>query len=146
MKRNLFYQIISLLLTACVLLTFAGCGKEAEKPSSDPKRAEDVVEEIAVDYGTYGAEANDRIEALLSELSSLDEVAGSRWKAIMDLWTSPALGQDLHYDVLPDGLPETDELCIVVLGFQLNPDGTMKDELIQRLTVALNSAKKYPNA
>ena len=27
---------------------------------------------------------------------------------------------------------------IVVLGFQLNPDGSMKDELIERLTVALN--------
>ena len=35
---------------------------------------------------------------------------------------------------------------MVVLGFQLNPDGSMKDELIERLKVALASAKKYPNA
>jgi hypothetical protein len=64
----------------------------------------------------------------------------------MDLWMSPELGQPLNYDILPDGLPETDELCIVVLGFQLNPDGTMKEELTKRLGVALESAEKYPNA
>ena len=64
----------------------------------------------------------------------------------MNVWMSPELGQPLHENVLPDGLPDTDELCIVVLGFQLNPDGTMKDELIERLTVALASAEKYPNA
>ena len=63
----------------------------------------------------------------------------------MDVWTSPELGDPLHYDVLPDGLPDTNEFCIVVLGFKLNDDGTMQDELIQRLTVALNSANKYKN-
>ena len=52
----------------------------------------------------------------------------------------------MNYDILPDGLPDSDELCIVVLGFQLEPDGSMKDELIRRLTVALNSAKKYPKS
>ncbi len=52
----------------------------------------------------------------------------------------------MNYDVLPDGLPDADELCIVVLGFQLNPDGSMKDELVHRLTVALESTKKYPNS
>lgn len=52
----------------------------------------------------------------------------------------------MYNDVLPDGLPDTDELCIVVLGFQLNPDGSMRDELINRLNVALRSAEKYPNA
>jgi uncharacterized SAM-binding protein YcdF (DUF218 family) len=76
----------------------------------------------------------------------MDEDAGIRWGMVMDLWRFSELGRPLHYDVLPDGLPDTDALCIVVLGFQLNPDGTMKDELIQRLKVALSSALKYPNA
>ncbi len=35
---------------------------------------------------------------------------------------------------------------VVILGFQLNPDGSMKDELIERLKVGLKSAEKYPNA
>ena len=105
-----------------------------------------IIEEMTVSYGSYGAAANDRIDTLLAELSSIDPTAGIRWSNIMDIWRSPDLGQPLNYDVLPDGLPDTDELCIVVLGFQLNSDGTMKDELIQRLAVALNSAKKYPKA
>ena len=105
-----------------------------------------IVEEMVVDYGSYGSEAKDKIDTLLGELSACDTSAGKRWKNIMDIWTSDGLGKHLNYDVLPDGLPDTDELCIVVLGFQLKADGTMKDELIQRLTVALNSAKKYPKA
>ena len=47
---------------------------------------------------------------------------------------------------LPEGLEDTDQLCIIVLGFQLNPDGTMKEELIGRLETALACAKQYPNA
>ena len=133
---------LCLLLSLC--LSLAGCGRG--NPAADPQRAEKIVEEICVDYGTYGAEAGDRIAALLGELAEADPVAAARWQTITDLWASPALGQPLCFDVLPDGLPDTDELCIVVLGFQLNPDGTMRDELIARLTVALNSAKKYPHA
>ena len=130
----------------CIILALSGCGIRNDKPSYDPRLSENIVEEIAVDYGTYGTEANDRINKLLQDLSDADRTTGTKWKDIMDIWGSDELGQPVHYDVLPDGLPDTDELCIVVLGFQLNPDGTMKEELIQRLTVALNSAKKYPNA
>ena len=161
-KRKPHIRVISFLLALCLCVSLAGCGSSSSKSdtgsssaassgdssqtSSDPKRVEKIVEEMAVDYGSYGSEAKDKIDTLLGELSACDASAGKRWKNIMDVWTSEDLGKQLNYDVLPDGLPDTDELCIVVLGFQLNPDGTMKDELVQRLTVALNSAKKYPKA
>lgn len=132
------------ILFACI--AFSGCGKDTGKDSSGTVNAEKLIEEIAVDCGTYGTEAADRIETLLKELASADAGAAARWRTITDLWMSPQLGKPLNYDVLPDGLPDTDELCIVVLGFQLEPDGAMKDELIQRLTVALRSAQKYPDA
>lgn len=132
------------ILFACI--AFSGCGKDTGKDSSGTVNAEKLIEEIAVDCGTYGTEAADRIETLLKELASADAGAAARWRTITDLWMSPQLGKPLNYDVLPDGLPDTDELCIVVLGFQLEPDGAMKDELIQRLTVALRSAQKYPYA
>lgn len=136
------------MMIFCILSAFAGCqsGSRSQSVSGDPKAPEKIVEEMAVDYGTYGEEANEKIESLLNDLSALDKNTGARWAEIMKIWMSPGLGKSLNYDVLPDGLPDTDELCIVVLGFQLNPDGTMKDELIERLTVALNSAKKYPNS
>ena len=138
--------ILPVLLAGIMAASAAGCRNRNENASGDPKAVEKIVEEIAVDHGTYGAEAKERIGTLLKELSAIDGTAGKRWMKIVDLWTSPELGQPLHYDVLPDGLPDTDELCIVVLGFQLDPDGTMKEELIQRLTVALRSAEKYPKA
>ena len=135
----------SLIVLICILLFLPGCGNAAKNQSADPKRVEKIVEEIAVDYGTYASEAADRIQTLLKKLSSEDAGTGVRWEKIMHLWMSPEL-VPLNYDELPDGLPDTDALCIVVLGFQLNPDGSMKDELIARLHVALKSAKKYPNA
>jgi uncharacterized SAM-binding protein YcdF (DUF218 family) len=143
-KRAYCFRIIPFLLCFCFI--FAGCANNAGNQSADPDKIEKKVEEIAVDYGTYGDKAADRINTLLKELSFMDACTGTRWKSITDIWKSPKLGKPLNYNVLPDGLPNTDELCIVVLGFQLNPDGSMKDELIERLKVALNSAKKYPKA
>ena len=138
-------KTVTAAVLAAVLLLSSGCGKN-ETSNTDPTRVQKIVEEIAVDYGTYGSEAKDRIKELSEELSEIDPVSAKRIDCIVDIWTSGDLGKPLNYDILPDGLPDSDELCIVVLGFQLEPDGSMKDELIQRLTVALNSAKKYPKS
>ena len=105
-----------------------------------------VVEELAVYYGTYGAEAEQKTAELLEYLNTADPVTGAKWERIMNLWKTVNTNAEIHEGILPDGLPETDELCIVVLGFQLNPDGSMKEELIERLKVAKASAEKYPNA
>ena len=64
----------------------------------------------------------------------------------MELWKSSNTALTIHYDEPTADLPDTDELCFVVLGFQLAPDGTMRDELIERLAVALRCAERYPNA
>lgn len=138
-------KTVTAAVLAAVLLLSSGCGKN-ETSNTDPTRAQKIVEEIAVDYGTYGSEAKDRIKELSEELSEIDPVSAKRIDCIVDIWTSGDLGKPLNYDILPDGLPDSDELCIVVLGFQLEPDGSMKDELIRRLTVALKSAKKYPKS
>lgn len=114
--------------------------QEAESPLSE---AQSVIEEIVTFYGQYGDEAEGQINALLADLETVDPKAHAQWAAIMDLWKeAPAV----HEGILPDGLPETDELCLVALGFQLNPDGTMREELIERLKVVLASSQKYPNA
>ena len=60
----------------------------------------------------------------------------------MDLWEAPVSVNE----TLPDDLPVDDTLCLVALGFQLNPDGTMRDELVERLKVLLAASKKYPQA
>ena len=140
---NIISAAVAGLLAVLLATSFCGCGKSEKK---DPQTVQKTIEEIAVDYGTYGGEARDRIKALLKGLSAADRNTGERWSEIVEIWMSPELGKPVNYGVLPDGLPDTDELCIVVLGFQLNPDGTMRDELVERLKVALASAEKYPKA
>ena len=128
-----------LILAALLVLSLTACKTEKRDPQQ-------IIEEMVVYYGNYGAEANDKVSALLRELRSADRVAAAKWESVMKLWESVSGNLPLNYDVLPDGLDDTDALCIVALGFQLNPDGTMRDELRERLGVVLNSAEKYPNA
>ncbi len=131
-------RTIALVLALCAAAALASCGEKRE--------AKKIIEELAVYYGTYGGESDEKVGELLSELKNVDEIQGAKWEKIMTTWRALDGGCEVNYDVLPDGLPDTDELCLVALGFQLNPDGTMKDELISRLGVVLASAKKYPDS
>ena len=138
MMKRLFLIILSILLAASLSL--------AEEEPAGARTVQDITKELAVYYGTYGSEAEEKTAELLEELYAVDAVSGAKWESILRLWKTVNADPEIHENVLPDGLPETDELCIIVLGFQLNPDGSMKDELVERLTVAKTSAEKYPNA
>ena len=138
-SKNRMRRILLFFTIAALIVSATGCKKEAPARST-----QEIIEEMAVDYGSYGEAAYTRVDELLQELSGIDPAAGDKWSEIMDLWKSAA--PTLNYDVLPDGLNGTDALCIVVLGFQLEPDGSMREELIQRLETAKRSAEKYPNA
>lgn len=142
MKRKAMLALCLAALVALPLFVPVGHASEEEPP----RDAQQIIEELVVDYGHYGEEATMRVDELLAELSAVDPSLGVRWGKVADLWRLLQVETPLYYDVLPDGLPDSDELCIVALGFQLNPDGTMRDELIERLTVVLRSAEKYPNA
>ena len=137
MKR-LASMIISIILMITPSL--------AEEGHEKDRTVQDIIEELAVYYGTYGSEAEEKAAELLDELCTADPVSGAKWRRIMQLWKTVNEAPEINENILPDGLPETDELCMIVLGFQLNPDGSMKDELIERLTVAKASAEKYPNS
>ena len=141
MKKNRPVMTLCLLLALVIICLCNGCGRRAET-----RDRQEIIEEMVVDYGSYGSDADEHISSLLKELRAVDTDASDRWTNIMKLWKTVNADLPLSYDVLPDGLPDTDELCIVALGFQLNPDGTMRDELIERLKVVLNSAAKYPHA
>ena len=137
MKR-LASMIISILLLITPSLAEEGYEKD--------RTAQDIIEEPAVYYGTYGSNADEKTTELLGELCTVDPVSGAKWEKIMRLWKTVNEDPEINQNILSDGLPETDELCMIVLGFQLNPDGSMKDELIERLTVAKANAEKYPHS
>lgn len=140
MKTKLLRYLMIVSLAIVLAFVAVGCG------SKKSRGTQEIIEEMVVDYAGYGDEASSHMQDLLKDLTAADADLGSRWEKIIDLWTSVNSDIQLNYDILPDGLPDTNELCIVVLGFQLAPDGSMKDELINRLKVVLASAKKYPNA
>ena len=135
-------RLVSMIL--CILLAVSL--SLAEEEPAGARTVQDITKELAVYYGTYGSEEEERIAELLEELYDADAAAGAKWESIMRLWKTVNTNAGINENILPDGLPETDELCMIVLGFQLNADGSMKDELIERLTVAKASAEKYPNA
>ena len=121
-------------------------GSGCVQGESGSRKARDIIGEMVNLYGNETPADESRIEALLQELEEADLDAGLRWKRIMDLWKKVSTDPEIHEDVLPDGLPDTDELCIVALGFHLFSDGRMRQELVERLKVVLRCAEKYPNA
>ena len=144
MKTHMLNRIVCCALALCLAALCGACGEDGAL--SENRGKEDIVREITLQYGTYGSDADKTVERQLSELEGKDPVLGAKWRSIIRLWRKSNEELVLHYDVLPDGLPDTDELGIVVLGFQLNTDGTMRDELVERLKVGKASAEKYPNA
>ena len=134
------------ILIVCLGCLSAGTGFAEALPVTAARTCQDVIEDMVVYYGSYGSDADQQVGALLSELDSLDPETAVKWTRIMGIWRSVQTDLPVTLNILPDGLPETDELCLVVLGFQLNPDGSMREELVERLRVALACAKKYPEA
>ena len=133
MKLNLKKLALILVfgLVSTVMLPAA-----AEEETQTP--AQSQIERSVVSNAANGT----RDDEALSALASLDPSLGEKWTRIMDLWEAPVTVNTK----LPDGLPEDDSLCLVGLGFQLNPDGTMRDELVERLKVMLSASENYPNA
>ncbi len=117
-----------------ILLICASLSASAEEASA----AQALIERLVVSYAAYG----ERDAQALRELYAADPSSAEKWEQIMDLWEAPVQVNT----ALPDTLPGDDTLCLVVLGFQLNPDGTIREELEARLKVALAASKQYPQA
>lgn len=87
------------------------------------------------------------IQRCLTELKELNPALGQAYTNIIEYWQYADTTMPINKDILPDGLPNDNSLCIVTLGFQLDQTtGEMQSELIDRLNVTLKSAQKYPNA
>ena len=107
---------------------------------------QDLICQILAYYGHHQKAAETDILRLLELLKQENPEAAEDWQQIVDKWNWVVEEYEVTWEVLPDGLPQDDSLCIIVMGFRLNYGGVMDQELIQRLEVALASAEKYPNA
>lgn len=134
-----FRKILSFILVfACLTLPLT-----ASAASSD---MEDYIQRMMQYYLYYQEEAAEEIDVLLDYLEEKDAAKGAMWRGIMADWSHINSDLPVTPKMLPDGLPQDDSLCIVILGYDLNDDGSMKEELIDRLVAGLSSALKYPNA
>ena len=133
-KRFLILLLICALL-ASMPLTAAATGS-----------AGDYIYKIINYYQYHQMDAAVDIECLLNALEEVDPAQAECWEQIIDHWDYVNTQMDESAGELPDGLPEDDSLCIVVLGYALKNDGSMAKELLGRLEVALAAAEKYPNA
>ena len=134
-------KIVALLLSAAMLIGTVGCGKQKERDEKE------IIRDIVTYYGSYGGQSREKVGQLLTELEQKDSRQGQLWKGIMDYWAYVDDEMEINTGTLPDNLSDgSGDLAIVVLGYELNPDGTMKNELLQRLDVALRCALQYENA
>ena len=135
-------KIIALLLALTLMLSMAVTVFAEEETD----RKTECIQSLMNYYGNHQEAAETDIGCLLYELSELDPELGQAWGSIMEYWSYVDNDMTIYPEILPNGLPQTNALCIVVLGYALAEDGSMRQELIGRLQAALASAQKYPNA
>ena len=136
---TIFKKFTALFLVLILLLPTA-------LPVQAATSTDALVRKLVSYFQYYQADALLDYELILAEIDQHDPGLADTWRRILPFWISLNDDMEFHSNVLPDGLPEDDSLCIVVMGYYLKSNGGMRDELYDRLEVTLASARKYPNA
>lgn len=133
-------KIISLALSLTMMFGLA----LSTVVRAEEKTVDNLVSELIYYYKEGDAKTD--VARTLDKLKNLSMADYNQWKQIIDYWDYIEKEMPESIGVAPDGLPTDKSHAFVVLGYQLNPDGSMQDELKGRCDVAFESAKKYPNA
>ena len=108
--------------------------------------ADVLISQLIGYYTDYMEDSVTDIERVLVELKSVDKKKGEAWDSIMHYWLEVNSPDFTHVNEVPQGLPKDNSMSVVILGFALNDDGTMKEELVGRLQTGLAIAKEYPES
>ena len=136
-------RILCVLTAVMFLLSAVPAFAENTREQTDEAQ---LIKDLILYYGCHGEAAAEEINDLLSALKESSPSAGKLWEDIMDYWKYTNTDLVINMKNPPEGLSEDDSLALVILGGALNADGSMRDELLGRLQVGLDFAKKYPNA
>lgn len=134
------FKKLTALILVLLMLPLGLTAQAAEE------NTQELVRRLINYYHHYQQDAQLDCKLILEQIEVQDPELAATWTDILDFWASVNDDMEFHSNVLPDGLPEDDSLCIVVMGYQLHSDGDMREELEQRMKVTLESAQKYPNA
>ena len=139
MKRKT-HKILTLILAMLSLFALlAPTAAFADNAGNEELR------DLIVYYKDHGAAAETDIQRTLESLYEIDPEKAQIWQDIMERWQI-LNNTDAYSTEVPTGLPTDDSLAIIILGYALNDDGSMKEELIGRLQTGLAFANAYPNA
>lgn len=138
---NYLRRFLPLLCCVCLIFALGAPVCAVEELSS-----QDLIQQMLCYYCHHQGAAKTDIYRLLDQLEAQDPETGASWRAIMEHWIYANEEMPRNETEAPDGLPEDDSLCIVVLGYRLTAFGGMFPELEGRLELALKAAEKYPNA
>lgn len=131
---------IAALLLACIMWLSGRGAQEAES------HAKQIELELVTQHMHHPDPEDETRAELLRELKETDRGKAKLWQGILEYWDYVNSDLEIRTKRLPGDLPKDDSLCIVVLGYELNADGSMSSELIGRLNTALDCAKQYPKA
>ena len=134
-------RLLRRLWAAAVFLCLLAAGTLPVKADTQEYR-----QQLLRAYSGDPTHSSATIENCLENLEAESPAQGAMWRQIMSDWERLNLEGFASRRVLPDDLPQDDALCIVVFGYGLNANGSMKPELYDRLNVALQAAWQYPNA
>lgn len=134
-------KIFLSLLAAFTVITLVNVPVNVDAASDVNTLANDLI----LYYRDYQEKAETDLGRVLSEIKEIDENQYTMWKNIISYWHE-VRSDGYVTNGVPTGMPNDNSLVILVLGSGLNPDGSMNEELIGRLGVALEVADAYPNA
>ncbi len=133
-------KLIAMVLALVMVLGLAAFPVEAAG-DADP-----YISDLIGYYKNHQEAAETDIQRTLEAMALVDPVQAEAWEQIMAYWSHVNTDMVVNIGTVPEGLPEDNSVAIVILGFALNADGTMKEELIGRLQTGLNIANAYPNS
>ena len=80
----------------------------------------DVIKQLLAYYCHYQEAAETDIARLLEQLEAENPDSARAWREILEVWRWSVEDLEVNWDVLPDGLPQDDSLCIVNFADALN--------------------------
>lgn len=143
MKKTWDRQILLSILCAAIVLTGYILVTRVHAKARSEK---EITREIVYAYYSNQDLSTKRMDNLMQELEQVNPDAPKKWKQILTCWGEAKADMPVNYVSLPSELEDGKQLCLAVLGFQLNPDGTMKQELEDRLNIALLNAEAFQEA
>ena len=133
-------RICALFLALTLLISLPFPAQAAQESN------EELVRKLINYFEYYQADAALDYALILAEMEKNDPALSATWQEILDFWLYLNEDMEVQPKVVTEDLPTDDSLCIVVMGYYLKPDGSMRDELYERLKVTLAFAEQYPNS